>query len=90
MVWPGDFTRQGGYNAVRDNLRQITAGAVTAIFSCNDLMAIGAIQALSEAGLKIPADISIMGFDGIEVGQYLTPPLTTVQQPVFRLEKGSP
>ncbi|HHT90917.1 MAG: LacI family DNA-binding transcriptional regulator [Bacillota bacterium] len=85
LVWPGDFTRQGGYNAVRDNLRQITAGAVTAIFSCNDLMAIGAIQALSEAGLKIPADISIMGFDGIEVGQYLTPPLTTVQQPVFRL-----
>ena len=85
LVWPGDFTRQGGYNAVKAHLSEIVAGAVTAIFACNDLMAIGAIQALVEAGLKIPADISVMGFDGIEVGQYLTPPLTTVQQPVFRL-----
>jgi len=58
---------------------------VTAIFACNDLMAIGGIQALTEAGLQIPSQVSIMGFDGIEVGQYLSPPLTTVQQPVFRL-----
>jgi LacI family transcriptional regulator len=85
LVWPGDFTRQGGYNAVRSHLSQIKSGAVTAIFACNDLMAIGGIQALTEAGLEIPGQISIMGFDGIEVGQYLTPPLTTVQQPVFRL-----
>ncbi len=85
LVWPGNFTRQGGYEAVRSHLAQITKGEVTAIFACNDLMAIGAIQALSEVGLRIPADISVIGFDGIEVGQYLTPPLTTVEQPVFRL-----
>ena len=85
LVWPGDFTRQGGYNAVVSHLSQVEDGGVTAIFACNDLMAIGAIQAITEAGLKIPAQVSVMGFDGIEVGKYLSPPLTTVQQPVFRL-----
>ncbi|NMB19988.1 MAG: LacI family transcriptional regulator [Firmicutes bacterium] len=84
-VWPGDFTRQGGYEAVKSHLPQIREGGVTAIFACNDLMAIGGIQALTEAGISIPEEISIMGFDGIEVGQFLSPPLTTVQQPVFRL-----
>ena len=85
LIWQGDFTRQGGYDAVRSHLPQIRSGVVTAIFACNDLMAIGGIQALTEAGLEIPAQISLIGFDGIEVGQYLTPPLTTVQQPIFRL-----
>ncbi|MCK9525080.1 MAG: LacI family transcriptional regulator [Limnochordia bacterium] len=85
LVWAGDFTRQGGYDAVRSRLSQVERAEVTAIFACNDLMAIGGIQALTEAGLAIPDQISIMGFDGIEVGQFLTPPLTTVQQPVFRL-----
>lgn len=85
LVWPGDFTRQGGYQAVRQHLVLIEKGEATAIFACNDLMAIGALQALSEAGMAVPGQVSIMGFDGIEVGQYLMPPLTTVQQPVFRL-----
>ncbi|NMB02738.1 MAG: LacI family transcriptional regulator [Firmicutes bacterium] len=85
LVWPGDFTRRGGYEAVTNRLEQIKAGAVTAILACNDLMAIGAIQALKGAGLEVPAQISVMGFDGIEVGKYLSPPLTTVQQPVYRL-----
>ena len=53
--------------------------------ACNDLMAIGAIQALNEAGLRVPEQVSVMGFDGIEVGKYLSPPLATVQQPVYSL-----
>ncbi|HKM43728.1 MAG TPA: LacI family DNA-binding transcriptional regulator, partial [Limnochordia bacterium] len=85
LVWAGDFTRQGGYDAVRSHISRVIEREVTAIFACNDLMAIGGIQALVEAGLVIPDQISIMGFDGIEVGQFLSPPLTTVQQPVFRL-----
>ncbi len=85
LIWPGDFTRQGGYHAVRQHLSLIEKGEVTAIFACNDLMAIGALQALTEAGHEVPGQVSVMGFDGIEVGQYLTPPLTTVQQPVYRL-----
>lgn len=87
LVWQGDFTRQGGYQAVVDHLKQIQAGEVTAIMACNDLMAIGAIQALKEAGLRVPEEVSVMGFDGIEVGKYLSPPLTTVQQPVYLLGK---
>lgn len=85
LIWQGDFTRQGGYQAVAEHLELIRAGAVTAILACNDLMAIGAIQALTEAGIKIPEEVSVLGFDGIEVGKYLSPPLTTVQQPVYRL-----
>jgi DNA-binding LacI/PurR family transcriptional regulator len=85
LVWPGDFTRQGGYAAVASRLDQIRSGEVTAILACNDLMAIGAIQALNEARVRIPEQISVMGFDGIEVGKYLSPPLTTVQQPVYSL-----
>ena len=48
-------------------------------------MAIGAIQALHEVGLQVPEDVSVIGFDGIEVGRYLSPPLTTVQQPINEL-----
>lgn len=85
LIWRGDFTRQGGFNAIKEHFAQIASGDVTAIFACNDLMAIGAIQALKEANYQIPAQVSVMGFDGIEVGNYLSPPLTTVQQPVYRL-----
>ena len=84
-IWEGDFTREGGFRAVKKHLQEHDAVQVTAIFASNDLMAIGAIQALKEVGYQIPQDISVIGFDGIEVGKYLSPPLTTVQQPIYRL-----
>ena len=84
-IWEGDFTREGGLRAVKKHLQEHDHVQVTAIFASNDLMAIGAIQALKEAGYRIPHDISVIGFDGIEVGKYLSPPLTTVQQPIYRL-----
>lgn len=84
-IWEGDFTREGGFRAVRQQLEEHGSIQVTAIFASNDLMAIGAIQALREVGYEIPQDISVIGFDGIEVGQYLSPPLTTVQQPIYHL-----
>ena len=52
----------------------------TGIFSANDRMAIGAMRAVFEAGLRIPDDVSIMGLDDIELAHYQVPPLTTVQQ----------
>jgi DNA-binding LacI/PurR family transcriptional regulator len=58
----------------------------TAIFAANDMMAIGAIQAIKEKGLNIPKDISIVGFDDVPLAKYIDPPLTTVSQPAF--EKG--
>ena len=49
-------------------------------FAVNDLLAIGAISALNQAGFKLPQDISIVGYDNIEISAYTSPPLTTVEQ----------
>jgi DNA-binding LacI/PurR family transcriptional regulator len=57
----------------------------TAIVCYNDMMAIGAIQAVQQAGLHVPGDISITGFDDIELAPYITPPLTTFHQPRYEL-----
>ncbi|MGL4647840.1 MAG: LacI family DNA-binding transcriptional regulator [Caldilineaceae bacterium] len=74
-----------GHDAVRRLLRQ--PERPTAIFLANDMMAIGAVQAIEEAGLRVPQDISVVGFDDVPLAQYLSPPLTTVHQPAF--EKGA-
>lgn len=54
----------------------------TAIFAISDMLAIGAGKALSDAGYKVPEDISLTGFDGVEIGKYVIPSLTTLKQPV--------
>jgi len=61
--------------------------AFTAIFCFNDIAAIGAIRALRDAGLSVPADVSVVGFDDILSAAYSTPSLTTVRQPLFDLGK---
>lgn len=53
----------------------------TAIFACNDLMAIGVVRAASERGINVPTDLSVVGFDDIQLASYITPSLTTVVQP---------
>jgi LacI family transcriptional regulator len=72
----GDFGERSGYVAARELLR--TTPRPTAIFASNDAMAIGAISALREAGVRVPADIAVAGFDDIPMAAYLNPPLTTV------------
>ena len=72
----GDFTEPSGFAAVNRLLR--LAPRPTAIFAANDYMAIGAMSALSEAGLAVPRDMAIVGFDDIAMARYLNPPLTTV------------
>jgi DNA-binding LacI/PurR family transcriptional regulator len=57
----------------------------TAVFAANDLMAIGAVRAVDEAGLRVPQNISIVGVDDIEVAAFQTPPLTTICQPFTQL-----
>ena len=54
----------------------------TAIFAISDMLAIGAGKALSDAGYRVPEDISLTGFDGVEIGKYVIPSLTTLKQPV--------
>jgi LacI family transcriptional regulator len=54
----------------------------TALFAYNDISAIGAIRAFQQAGLRVPDDVSVVGFDDIQSAAYLSPPLTTVRQPL--------
>ena len=76
-VIAGDWSAQAGYAAGT----QLAAKAdVSAIFLANDQMALGCLRAMQEAGRRVPADVSIVGFDDIPEAAYLTPPLTTVRQ----------
>ena len=59
----------------------------TAIFCFNDIASIGAIRALKDAGLSVPGDVSVVGFDDIQSAAYSTPSLTTVRQPLFEMGK---
>jgi LacI family transcriptional regulator len=76
----GNFMREGGYEATKKLLLQ---SSPTAIFYCNDSMAIGGAQAIEEEGYTIPEDISIIGFDDIELSRYFRPPLTTIRLPLW-------
>lgn len=78
LIRGGDFTVNGGYQAMRELLR--LSPRVTAVFAANDLMALGALRAIREAGLSVPQDIAVAGFDDIPAAQLVFPPLTTVTQ----------
>jgi LacI family transcriptional regulator len=75
--------RKNGYNAVKNLLKKNKE--ITAIFACNDAMAIGVMQYLKEKNYKIPEDISLIGFDDVEADLSLDPPLTTVRVPKIEL-----
>jgi LacI family transcriptional regulator len=83
LVVHGDFTRPGGAAA----MRRIVAleERPTALFCANDLMAIGAIDTAREAGLRLPEDLALAGYDDIEAAAFLTPSLTTVLNPADEL-----
>jgi LacI family transcriptional regulator len=83
----GQFVALGGQLAVREILAAPRGEAPDAIVCANDQMAIGAIQELRAAGIRVPADISVTGFDDVYLGALLTPPLTTVHQPMRLLGK---
>lgn len=72
-----------GFNATREILS--TGVKFTALFAFNDVSAIGAIRALEEAGRRVPADVSVLGFDDIYGAAYHNPPLTTIRQPLFEM-----
>jgi DNA-binding LacI/PurR family transcriptional regulator len=73
-----NFDVTGGYSAMKELLK--LKERPTAVFAACDKIAIGAINAVKEAGLSVPEDISIMGFDDIEIAKYITPRLTTIRQ----------
>ncbi|MBP8972556.1 MAG: LacI family DNA-binding transcriptional regulator [Anaerolineae bacterium] len=83
LVVTGDFQHESGYRACRQLLA--LAAPPTAVFACNDLMAVGALCAIHEAGLHVPDDISVVGYDDIPLASYTVPRLTTIAQPAQEL-----
>jgi len=79
----GDFTEESGYRAGRELLAHRTRPR--AVFAANDMMAVGCLTAFREAGLRVPQDIALAGFDDIPVARYVTPPLSTVRVRIVEL-----
>lgn len=77
-TFSGPFSYENGYSSAKALLEKDKD--ITAIFAFDDVIALGAIKAVSELGLKVPEDISIVGFDDIEMAQYSIPSLTTVKR----------
>ncbi|MCK6581161.1 MAG: LacI family transcriptional regulator [Anaerolineae bacterium] len=79
LVRHGAFEPDTGYEAMRSILQE--SPHPTALYAMNDVMAFGAYQAIYEAGLRIPEDIAVVGFDNIRLANYVAPPLTTINEP---------
>ena len=72
----GSWTARSGLSAGRE----VVAAGATAVFAANDHMAIGVLRAVTEAGLSVPRDVSVIGFDDVPEAEFLNPPLSTVHQ----------
>ncbi|HXX36572.1 MAG TPA: LacI family DNA-binding transcriptional regulator [bacterium] len=83
LILEGDFKQQSGYTLVREFLE--LRPRPTGILVANNLMTIGALLRLQEAGIAIPRDMSVIGFDDMDWAPILTPPLTTIAQPAYSL-----
>jgi LacI family transcriptional regulator len=83
LVIEGDFTETAGHDSALALLA--LADPPTAIFAANDSMAIGALSALQHAGVRVPEEVAVVGFDDIPIAQYVTPPLTTVRVAISSL-----
>ncbi|MBK5250874.1 MAG: LacI family DNA-binding transcriptional regulator [Actinomycetales bacterium] len=81
----GDFTRTGGRALARRLLEREQLTGVGALVCANDQTALGLLDALTEAGVRVPEDIALTGFDGIEAAHLASPRLTTVRQPMIDL-----
>ncbi|MFE9428837.1 LacI family DNA-binding transcriptional regulator [Kitasatospora sp. NPDC006697] len=83
LVRDGDFHHEAGYRAGLELLR--APDRPTAVFTGNDLQALGLYQAARELGLRIPDDLSVVGFDDLPLARWVGPPLTTVRQPLTEM-----
>ncbi|MCS7178173.1 MAG: LacI family DNA-binding transcriptional regulator [Anaerolineae bacterium] len=81
LIVEGDFTEQGGQAA----MKRLLPYRPTAVFAASDMMAIGALKALREDGLRVPEDIALVGFDDVPLASMVDPALTTVRQPIEQL-----
>ncbi|EGQ8014180.1 substrate-binding domain-containing protein [Vibrio cholerae] len=82
-----DFECEGGYQAFEKLYER--GKLPSALFVCNDMMAMGVIQAANQRGLRIPDDLSLSGYDDVHIAKFMTPALTTIHQPKYRLGKAA-
>ncbi len=81
LIAEGDFSEASGYAG----MQKLLPHKPDAVFVASDLMAMGALRALNQAGCSVPDEIALVGFDDSQVATYTTPPLTTIRQPVYEL-----
>lgn len=81
MITDGGFSEAGGYLA----MQQLLPRQPDAVFAASDAMAIGALRVLHEAGLRVPEDVALIGFDDMPFAARSDPPLTTIRQPTYRM-----
>lgn len=87
LIFEGDFTIESGMEVTEEIIK--FNKDIEAIFYSNDIMALGGIKLLMRKGYRIPQDISIVGFDNINISNYIEPELTTVAQPIYEMGKQS-
>jgi LacI family xylobiose transport system transcriptional regulator len=87
LVKGGDFHHEAGYTAGLELLR--APERPTAVFTGNDLQALGLYEAARELGLRIPRDLSVVGFDDLPLARWISPPLTTVRQPLTEMAEAA-
>lgn len=87
LVGVGGFTEEGGAAAMAGLL---AAGVeLTAVFAANDLSALGALNAIAASGRRVPADVSVVGFDDVRLAAFTSPPLTTIRQPAAEIARSA-
>lgn len=85
FFYSGDYSLESGFQKMKELLQ--VKELPTFVFCANDDMAIGAMRAIDDAGLKVPEDLSIIGFDNTPLAAYLNPPLTTIDKPLKEISK---
>lgn len=80
-----DYSMENGYKLMRELLDE--KESFTSVFAISDSLAVGACRAIHDVGLRIPEDIAVAGFDGIDIATYYTPSLTTIKQPIEEIAK---
>lgn len=83
LIFYADFTQQSAYRATKKLLEKTRD--FTAIFAANDLMALAVIKALKEEKIAIPEEVAVMGYDGIQIGEYIDPALSTIKIPSVKM-----
>ncbi|MEK8049992.1 LacI family DNA-binding transcriptional regulator [Ideonella sp. DXS22W] len=85
IEYAGDFTEAAGRAVGQQIAAMAAARRPDAVFAANDMMAIGCLVALAEAGIAVPGEVALGGFDDIPIARYVTPPLSTVHVPIAEL-----